>query len=152
MLLFIEKVEIIEEIIQDVTSLCEIYELIKPEDKVRFVKRLRFLINNKQIYYAAKADSLISNYGNVFIQSKIISDIRPVFDIQIEDEPQASIISHNLNIHYQSNDEPYHKDISLVLNLNDIKTLKEVLIRAEKKNTVLQNLLQEWNEKLKRKL
>ena len=105
------------------------------------MKRLRFLINNKQIYYAAKADSLISNYGNVFIQSKIISDIRPVFDIQIEDELKAGIISHNLNIHYQSNEEPYHKDISLVLNLNDIKTLKEMLIRAERKNIVLQNLL-----------
>lgn len=139
---FIEKQEIIEEIIQDVVALCEIDELIKPEDKERFEKRITFLINNKQIYYAAKSDNLINNYGNIFIQSRIISDIRPVFDIQIDDNPKAGIIFHNLNIHYQSNDEPYHKDISLILTIDDIQSLKDVLIRAEKKELCLQTIFE----------
>jgi len=138
----IENKEIIEEIIQDIIFLCEVYELIKEEDKEIFKERISYLINSKQIYYAAKAEALINNYGNVFIQSRTLTDIRPVFDIAIEDGMKAGLIVHNLNIHYQSNEEPFHKDITLVLTTENIKSLIDVLKRAEKKELSLKSIFE----------
>jgi predicted transcriptional regulator len=144
---FIEKKEIIEEVIQDVVMLSMVQELVTPKNKKRFEKRLTFLINNEQIYYAAKAGSLASNYGNVFIESRTISDIRPVFDTEVENQLKAGIVIHNLTIHYQSSEAPFHKDITLALTLKDIKSLKEVLDRAEKKEKRLQVVFEKTNIK-----
>lgn len=85
---------------------------------------------------------MYSNYGNNFILCRVISDIRPVFDIEIDESPKAGIILHSLNIHYQSNEEPLHKNITLTLNSDSIKLLKEALTRAENKENSLKRILE----------
>lgn len=139
---FIEREEIIEEIVQDIVALCEDGELIAPENKKDFEKRLEILINNKQIYYAAKAEGLVNDYSNIYLLSRIVSDIRPVFDIHVDGDILGGLIVHNLNIHYQSHEEPFHKDISLTLTLEDLKTLREMLDRAEKKEASLKKVFE----------
>jgi hypothetical protein len=137
---FIESEEILPEVIDDIVSICELDSIIDKKSIKVFKKRLDFLLNNKQIFYASKAEDLISNYGNKYILSRVISDIRPIFDINLDSTPANGIIIHNLVLHYQSSEEPFHRDITLTLTSENIKSLKEVLDRAEIKEKGLKNI------------
>jgi hypothetical protein len=137
---YLEKEEMIDEIVKDIVTISTNNEEIFIEDEAEFSERLTFLLKDTHIYYASKATDLISNYSNLFILSRIITDIRPVFSLNIEESPSSGVIIHTLNIHYQSNEEPYHKDISITLNKEDLITLKESIIRAEKKQESLQGI------------
>ncbi|HYE53677.1 MAG TPA: hypothetical protein VD996_02500 [Chitinophagaceae bacterium] len=138
---FIDDEEMIDEIVKDIIMLSLEDELVRQEDVSQYGFRLAFLLNNKQMYYASKADSLVNNYGNIFIQCRVVSDIRPVFDIKSDPNPEVGLIIHNLNIHYQSHEEPYHKDISIALTAEELLMLKEAIVRAEMKEKSLQNIL-----------
>src|ERR1017187_945944 len=114
-----------EKFAEEITNLALDEKIL--EDKDKFYDRLLFLLNTKQIYYAAKGHELNIDQTNVFLDSKIITDIRTVFDINIEKSPIAGVIIHNLHIHYQQDREGPHKDIYFALVTEDIKSLKETL-------------------------
>lgn len=137
---FIEKNEMIDEIVKDIVELSNYSEDFIIDNEAEFVERLTFLLKDKHIFYASKATDLMNNYGNVFILSRIVSDVRPVFGLDVNEAPSAGVILHTLNIHYQSNDEPYHKDISLTLSNEDLIVLKDTIARAEKKQEALQTI------------
>jgi len=127
-----------EQFVEEVTNLAIEGRLIK--DKEPFYERLSFLLNTKQIYYAAKGGLLNLDHTNVYINSKVITDIRSVFDVNVESTPIAGLIIHTLHIHYQNDEEAPHKDIYIAMDGSDIKSLKEALIRAEKKEISLQTV------------
>jgi hypothetical protein len=130
----------IQQIVDDITALMEKKGFINSEKIDTLKQRLSLLLENQQIYFAAKANRLMTEYGSVYINSRVITDIRPIFGPKVEDVPKAGVIVHNLHIHYQAEAEGNHKDIFLALDSKDIKTLKEALIRAEKKESALQAL------------
>jgi len=144
---FIDNEEMIKEVAEDIVFLIDINEIFKIENKEVFLSRLLFFLTDKHIYYASKSEDLIDNYGNVYILSRTLSDIRTVFDLNVEQEPKAGFIIHNLSIHYQSIDEPFHKDISIQLTSSQIQELKETLIRAERKEKMLKSVLKNSNIK-----
>lgn len=135
---YIEKEEMINEIVKDIVLISKYSEEIEIKEESEFIERLTFFLTDKHIFYASKATDLINNYSNVFILSRLITDIRPVFGLNLDEPPSAGVIIHTLNIHYQSNEEPYHKDISITLNKDDLILLKETIERAEKKQNSLQ--------------
>ncbi|MES2649611.1 MAG: hypothetical protein V4717_22220 [Bacteroidota bacterium] len=137
----IESKETIDEIVKDIVSLCEEYDLIDETLKNTLSQRLSFFLNNKQIFYASKAEDLLNSYGNAFIKCRVISDIRPIFELDLQEDIKAAMIVHNLSIHYQSSEEPFHKDINLCLTSTELQDLKEAIIRAEAKHIRLQSLL-----------
>ncbi|MFC4231249.1 hypothetical protein ACFOW1_05065 [Parasediminibacterium paludis] len=100
-------------------------------------ERILFLLENKQIYYASKASELSSESGNVYLRSKILSEIRPVFDINVSNPVKAGMILHNLHIHYKAREEGPHEDIFLTLDSKDLIELKEAISRAENKEISL---------------
>lgn len=116
-----------------------------PEEKEKFAFRLLSLIETKQLFYAFKANDIIGEYKNVFLQARVISDIRPVFSDKLEDSPEVGLIVHNLHIHYKADEEGAHKDIFLALDAKDIEMLKNALIRAEKKEKSLQSIFDKAN-------
>jgi hypothetical protein len=138
----IDSKEIIKEVVSDISEIASITEVIKEESKKKFAKRLNILLEDEKIFYAAKSDDLIHNYSNSFIQCRVVSDIRPVFGMGAESIPMAGIIIHNLTIHYDSNEEPFHRDITLTLTSQDIKNLQAVLKRAQKKDGYLKKILE----------
>lgn len=105
--------------------------------KQRLIERLSILLKTERLYYAAKANNLMYEYQNVFIQAKLASDIRPIFNIDIEKAPIAGLIIHSLHIHYKADRESEHRDIFIALDSEDLQSLKETLIRAEKKQKSL---------------
>lgn len=137
---YVDNTEMISEIISDIVEIAESSETIEINNSSQFTERLDFLLRDKHIYYASKATDLLNNYSNLFILSRIVTDLRPVFSLDIEDPLSAGVLVHTLHIHYQSNDEPYHKDISITLNKDDLLVLKEAISRAEKKEILLQEV------------
>lgn len=141
---FIDKEEMIGQLVEDIVEILNENEDFEVTDIELLKAKLTYLLNSKHIYYASKSESLIENYGNVYIQSKILSDIRPVFDIELNN-PQAGFVIHTMCIHYQSNEEPYHKDISIQLTSSQIQDLRDALDRAEKKESILKSVLSNSN-------
>lgn len=137
---FIETEENLDEISEDVSTIAIEEQIIDERNKKKFKTRLNLLLRSKQLFYASKVNGLLTEYGNVFLQSRVVTDIRPVFGINPNDVPEAGIIIHNLHIHYQDDSEGAHKDLYIALDSTDIKNLKATLIRAEAKENSLQIL------------
>lgn len=137
---YIEKGDKVEDIVEDICAFVEKESVLdfKVSSRDNLTRRLIQLLNVERIYFAAKASILRMEHNHVFIQAKAITDIRPIFKLNVEETPTAGMIIHKLHIHYKSDDERDHKDIFFALDASDIKSLKELLIRAEKKEKSLQ--------------
>ncbi len=137
---FLDGDQMSKELVKEVSRLAIEGGILESDNKDKFEGRLLFLLTNKHIYYAAKARSLLTEYGSLFISSRVTTDIRPVFDIDISEAPKGGMIVHNLHIHYQCDGEAPHKDIYIALDSLDLKMLKDALLRAEKKEISLQEI------------
>jgi hypothetical protein len=134
------------EIVSDIAIIGVKNGILKVNEKSKIKKRLLALLSNKQLYYASKSEELISENSNVYITGKILTDIRPLFDINVEKEPTVGLILHNLHMHYES-EGGVHKDIYISLNFSDIQNLVDILIRAMKKEENLQTILRKMGIK-----
>jgi hypothetical protein len=133
---FLDGREDIEKLAADVASLIP-PEKLDEKQLHNLEMRLIVLLNDPKIYYAYKSRKLITENANNFISCRIVSDIRPVFDFDIEQDPIAGVITHTLHIHYDSELSGIHKDFFICLDAFDIQMLTEALLRAEKKEEVL---------------
>ncbi|SRR6266446_2728359 len=86
----------------------------------------------------SKAVGLLTDAEHLFFTARILTDVRPVFNEE-GDVVEATVILHNLVLHYGENDD--HKDFVVTLDTNDIKALREVLDRADNKAKALKSLL-----------
>lgn len=148
--IFIEKGMSIEEIAENVyysflsqidNEMVDIADFDSEPGKHIFTSRIITLLKTERLYYAAKSNDLMGEYQNVFIEARTITDIRPVFNLNLEDNPKASLIIHNLHIHYSREHEGAHQDIYLAMDSNDLKILKELILRAEKKENSLRSFI-----------
>lgn len=138
---YIDSEKSLAEIVEDIFNV-GIEEGLISKEVTNFKSRLTYLLKDKHIYYASKGNSLKTEFGNVVINTKIITDVRPVFDIELDGAPKSALIIHNLHIHYQSDEEAYHKDIFLALDSNDLKELKSAIDRATQKENSLKVMLE----------
>jgi mRNA-degrading endonuclease YafQ of YafQ-DinJ toxin-antitoxin module len=82
-----------------------------------------------------KARELISENANSFIECRIVTDIRLVYESNIEDVPKNALTLHNLRIKvYQDNN---YKDIFIALDTNDLHSLSKTIERAIQKDTLI---------------
>lgn len=141
---FVEKGTSAEELAKNLTEVIvedEIINFDNPESVEKFTSRLIKLLSLEQLYFASKSEYLITEHGKVFIQARILTDIRPVFSPKME-EPKAAVIVHTLHIHYTGAEEQEHKGIFIALDSNDLKLLKETLNRAETKEISLKGIFE----------
>jgi hypothetical protein len=139
---FLDDKEDIAKIALDVVSLMP-PKGISEAQFAALEQRLIILLNDQKIYYAYKSRKLITENANNFLSCRIVSDIRPVFDFDIEQQPIAGVITHNLHIHYDSELSGVHKDFFICLDSYDIQVLMESLVRAEKKEETLGKVLKQ---------
>ena len=86
----------------------------------------------------AKAVDVMTEKSRVFCGARILSDIRPVFATG-SDSATSAVIIHNLQIGYHSSGD--HQEFYVALDTEDIKTLKGLIVRAEKKTLALKGML-----------
>ncbi len=132
-------------IADSITKVAISESVINEVDGLKFKDRVLFLLQNPHIFYASKAQDLTSEYPNVFIDSKIATDVRPVFGVKIEDSPKCGLVIHNLHIHFRAHQEGEHKDFYIALDSDDVQTLIETLERAKSKEVSLKGLFNKAN-------
>lgn len=142
---FLDSETTIQKLSDNLSNVAVQENVIELESKEDFAKRINILLGYEQIYYAAKANDIATEYSNVYLNAKVVTDIRPVFGIDVTRLPKAAMILHNLHLHYRSDIEGDHKDIFIALDSKDIKALKELLIRAEAKEKTLQEIYNKTN-------
>jgi hypothetical protein len=98
-------------------------ELRRWQDVVPSVNKL---LSNDNISTIVKALDLSYDYANLFQSAKIITDIRPVFDNNLE--VSAAVISFTLRVYYD--DLEGSKNISIALDEKDINSLIRACNRA----------------------
>lgn len=103
--------------------------------------------SKKQLIEALEVDGILSishkailltvSYQNLFRESNIITDIRPIFNTNA-DEFIGSTITHKLQIEYYDGKD--RNTMYFTLDSKDIAKLKKLCERAEKKSKVLKDL------------
>jgi hypothetical protein len=90
------------------------------------------------IAIASKAHSIVTEQDKIFLDTRILSDLRPVFKDDPEAPPSAVAIIHTLRIHYQQTGEL--KSFFVAMDDEDLKKLKDALDRAQKKSATLRSV------------
>jgi hypothetical protein len=83
-----------------------------------------------------KAMDLLSETNNMFIESRILTDVRPIFEKYSDDLNGNALILHQLRIEYISNEE--NKKFFVSLDLDDLKKLMENIDRAINKQSAIE--------------
>lgn len=103
-------------------------------------ERLAALLEARDFLGFSKAVDISTEYDQLLHVSRIISDVRPVFGADADDDPLGAVIVHSLRIDYFH--EGRIKTTSFALNTNDLTQLKAVVERAEKKQRSLSRALE----------
>lgn len=105
-----------------------------------FKAHLMSLLDSRALTITAKAPEVWFDHKYAFCSARIFSDIRPVFSMQAEVLPLAAGIVHTLKITYHTGDKT--DDFYIAMDAGDIKTLREVLDRADLKFGNLKSILE----------
>lgn len=118
--------------------------LVETEQIERFKKRLSNLLealenNASYLDISEKASDLLIEYERIFSDSRIITDIRPVFDSETEKKVEGAILIHTLKIQYK--DAEATKEFYVALDSDDLDNLHEQVIIAVNNRNSLVNIL-----------
>lgn len=104
--------------------------------KEQLVKNLWELFQSSEnLIQTFKAFRLLSENSHIFRQSRILTDIRPLFDETCEQVPKDALIIHRLKLEYAINNDI--KEFFISLDYNDILDLEKQLKRAKEKEKQL---------------
>lgn len=101
-------------------------------------RNLSLIFNHSEsLKLTLKAIDLVSEEDYIFNDSKIITDIRLVFNDELESNYRSALLVHHLYIEYYKDRE--QRKIVLALDLADLKKLKEHIERAIKKDDIIKD-------------
>jgi hypothetical protein len=101
---------------------------------------LSSLVELKCVRLAATALELAYDYANLLKRTKILTDIRPLYN-ESGDAIEAAVVSYTLRLKYDSADGDH--ELSIALDEADIKSLMRQCERAVKKAATARNLMVE---------
>jgi hypothetical protein len=103
------------------------------------------LLAVKPLQQIAKALDLRNAYERILVDSRIVSDIRPVFgddDVNAGEGVEAAMVNHTLQLRFSvGEDEP--KDFHLALDLDDLRKLRKQIDRALEKQDAAHNFIEQ---------
>lgn len=114
---------------------------LQPEQREILRKRLLELLNAARIRVVSKALTLSLDHERVYLDSKVITDIRPIFGTDDEPSVDGALVNHVLRMTY-IDAAGVRTTISLALDSRDLVGLKSALDRAEKKEVAVRALLE----------
>ncbi len=116
---------------------------IRTEDFNSLKSNILVLLNNSEnIRMSLKASRLTADNSNVYYKSKISSDIRLIFNEDLNSKDRRAVLLHNLHISYRSNKKT--ENFFVTLDLDDLKELKETIERAIKKEEIIKKDYQQF--------
>ena len=133
-----------EQLVQQISKALqeESDELLKlsNDEIARFKRRLSsFLEIRGSLEISSKASDLLLEYENIFSNSRVVTDIRPIFQPNVEDGLGGALIVHTLRIGYKT--ASGISEFFVALESDDVQQLLEDLDRALQKEESLKSLL-----------
>jgi hypothetical protein len=111
---------------------------INLDTKNKLQNNLLEIFNNcNQLITTLKAKGLAVENENTLTSVKLLSDIRPVFNLKIEEKDRSAIILHKIHLEYQKESES--KDIFITLDSDDLRILLKTIERAIKKDQIIRD-------------
>lgn len=104
-----------------------------------FGKRLAKVLTIARLGIAAKAQSLSTEYERRFCTARILTDARPVYVEGPSSRPAAMMITHTLRITFHD-DTGEMREMYVMMDDDDLITMRELVDRAEEKTKSLQSL------------
>jgi hypothetical protein len=104
-------------------------------EKVRldtFKGRIQKALNAPTFSLEGKATSLIISDDHRYCKSRVVTDLRPVFNENLDDGPELMMLVHSLKLTYHEGDAK-QRVFHLAMNGRDVAELRSVLDRAEAK-------------------
>jgi hypothetical protein len=100
------------------------------------------LVTSKPLEQFAKALDLRNAYERILLSSRVVSDIRPVFDDdEIREDIEAAMVNHTLQLKVRVGDrEP--EDLHVAVDIDDLKSLRKHIDRALEKETAARRLIE----------
>ncbi|MDQ2947977.1 MAG: hypothetical protein M3Y27_18925 [Acidobacteriota bacterium] len=131
---------------QDMSVDSFVEELIKaslrqdrePEQLEALRNILRSLLSVRPLSMISKARTLHTDHENTFCSALIRSDLRAVFDTELEDPPTGFVVAHILKLGYHHQGK--HTNLYVAMDKIDIDKLIAVLLRAKKKASTLSGI------------
>ena len=91
---------------------------------------------------AAKAGYILTQHERIFVGARILTDVRPIFHLNVSEKPESAVIVHMLRIAQRDN-YGNQADQYFALDSNDIRDLKALIDRALEKEETLKGLMKD---------
>jgi hypothetical protein len=113
---------------------------LSSEELASFEQRMNKILEiDGSISISSKAMSLLQEYDSMFLNSRIVTDIRPVFKTETKEGIAGALVVHTLRISYQ--DASGSQEFYVALDANDVKKLLEQLSQSLVEADVIQSML-----------
>lgn len=109
-----------------------------PDELKRLKNRFRSLLTIRPLSTQAKAVGLRTDFVNIFWDARVITDIRPIWNGDVKQAPEAVVITNTLKLEYH--DIHGHEELYVYVDKKDIEKLIAALMRAQDKGATLRTL------------
>jgi hypothetical protein len=116
---------------------------LSAEERDKFVGRLKRIFGFDSLAVAAKSRDLQTDHDHVYLNGRIVTDIRPVFRNTPDEAPVGVVLFHMVKLTYMDRGRNGERaNFYIALDDADLSSLKNLLERAELKAKTLRARLQ----------
>lgn len=108
-------------------------------EKEQLKSRLSNLLDNAAILVAAKARLVLIEHEHYLCYARIMTDVRPVFGLDVKRRPTAAMIVHSLKLAYHDGKDI--KEFFVALDPPSLDRLSELIDRAKEKEGTMKSVL-----------
>ncbi|MBD2388104.1 hypothetical protein [Cylindrospermum sp. FACHB-282] len=139
----LKKSEIVEGF-SDAISNDDAFLSLSDEELSNFKHRLnKLLAIDGSITISSKARGLLQEYDHIFLKSRIVTDVRPIFKSEIKEGIAGALVVHTLKIEYQ--DASGLREFYVTLDSNDVQNLQSQISESLVESDVIQSMLNKAN-------
>lgn len=122
-------------------------QTFSPENAdAQWQKLRKFLVGalslERSVGTAAKAGPVLTQHERIFNGARIMTDLRPIFHLDVSEKPDAAVIIHMLKITQRDN-FGQQSDQYFALDSNDLAVMKEIIERASRKEKTLRSVMKD---------
>jgi len=107
---------------------------IPPEQLPSIQADIASVLSSDAFRISAKATNILGEFERILNQARVITDLRPIFDVPSE-KPVAALVVHSLRIAYE--DTQGISEFFVAINSQDLEKLAKTLQRAMEKEKAL---------------
>ncbi|MHA1783820.1 MAG: hypothetical protein ACTSVY_09210 [Candidatus Helarchaeota archaeon] len=136
--------EFINEIYQSIKEIKPEKIYLEEKNKEIYTKLIEKIATLDQtIGILSKAVDVWTDHAITYFQSRILTDLRPIYSKKVEKAPKNAVLIHNLKIEYMKDFNT--RSFFVAMDSNDLLELKNVIDRAILKQKSLLTLCEEKN-------